>query len=134
EVLASAPAASLGYPDAQGAPELRRALAEHLRRVRGVVADPRAIVVCSGAAQGLALLARALDGPHIAVEDPGLPPHRAILVAHGARLSAMAVDGEGAKVETLPALAARGGAIDAAFVTPSHQSPTGAALAPARRA
>src|SRR5205807_6716997 len=134
ETLAATPDRSLGYPDARGAAELRRALAEHLRRVRGAAVDAQRIVVCSGTAQGLALLARALDGPHIAVEDPGLPPHRAILVAHGARLSAMAVDGEGAKVETLPALAARGGAIDAVFVTPSHQSPTGAALTPARRA
>ena len=134
ETLAATPDRSLGYPDARGAAELRRALAEHLRRVRGVAVDAQRIVVCSGTAQGLALLARALDGPHIAVEDPGLPPHRAILVAHGARLSAMTVDGEGAKVETLPALAARGGVIDAVFVTPSHQSPTGAALTPARRA
>ena len=134
EVLASAPAASLGYPDAQGAPELRRALAEHLRRVRGVVADPRTIVVCSGTAQGLALLARALGGPHIAVEDPGLPPHRAILLAHGARLSPVAVDGNGARVQELAAIEARAGALDAVFVTPAHQSPTGVAAAPERRA
>jgi GntR family transcriptional regulator / MocR family aminotransferase len=134
EVLASAPATSLGYPDARGAPELRRALAEHLRRVRGVVADPQTIIVCSGTAQGLVLLARALAGPHIAVEDPGLPPHRAILLAHGARLSALEVDEHGPRVEGLAALEARAGALDAVFVTPAHQSPTGVATAPARRA
>src|SRR5438874_6765408 len=60
ETLATAPASALGYPDARGTAELRTALAEHLRRVRGVVADPQRIVVCSGAAQALALLARAL--------------------------------------------------------------------------
>src|ERR1700681_2823693 len=75
EVLAVAPAHSLGYPDPRGALELRRALAGHLRRGRGVVVDPQTIVVCSGAAQGLVLLARALEGPHVAMEDPGLPPH-----------------------------------------------------------
>ena len=56
ETLREAPDRAFGYPDPRGAPELRRALAEHLRRVRGVVADPQSIVVCSGAAQGLALL------------------------------------------------------------------------------
>jgi GntR family transcriptional regulator/MocR family aminotransferase len=131
EVLTAAPASSLGYPDARGAPELRRALAEHLRRVRGVVADPQTIIVCSGTAQGLVLLARALGGPHVAVEDPGLPPHRAILAAHGARLSALAVDG---RVQDLAQLQERAGPIGAVFVTPAHQSPTGVAMAPERRA
>jgi GntR family transcriptional regulator/MocR family aminotransferase len=134
EALAGASHRSLGYPDASGAPELRRALADHLRRVRGVVADPQRIVVCSGAAQALVLLARALGGPHLAMEDPSLPPHRAILLAHGARLSALPVDGHGARVEELERIARRSGRPDAVFVTPAHQSPLGVALAPARRA
>ena len=134
ETLAAAPAGSLGYPDARGALELRCALAEHLRRVRGVVADPHSIVVCSGAAQALVLLARALRGPHLAVEDPGLPPHRAILAAHGASLSPLPVDGDGARVDELARIASRGGEVDGVLVTPAHQCPTGVALAPARRA
>jgi GntR family transcriptional regulator/MocR family aminotransferase len=134
ETLSSAPAASLGYPDAHGAIELRRALAEHLRRVRGVVADPHRIVVCSGTAQALVLLARALEGPHLAVEDPGLPPHRLILAAHGARLSALPVDADGARVAELPRIAAGNGGVAGVLVTPAHQCPTGVAMAPARRA
>jgi GntR family transcriptional regulator/MocR family aminotransferase len=134
EVLAVAPPHSFGYPDPRGALELRRALAEHLRRVRGVVVDPQTIVVCSGAAQGLVLLARALGAPHIAMEDPGLPPHRGILAAHGARLSALPVDADGACVAELARIEAQSGAVDAVFVTPAHQSPTGVALAPGRRA
>jgi GntR family transcriptional regulator/MocR family aminotransferase len=152
EVLREAPLASLGYPDTRGAPELRRALAGHLRRLRGVSADPQAIVVCSGFAQALMLLARALGGGalsgnalgssapggadagcHLALEDPGLPPHRAILAAHGARLSFIPVDERGAAVEELGAIAARAGRIDGALVTPAHQSPTGVALAAERR-
>jgi GntR family transcriptional regulator / MocR family aminotransferase len=134
EVLAVAPPHSFGYPDPRGALELRRALAEHLRRVRGVVVEERTIVVCSGAAQGLVLLARALGGPHVAMEDPGLPPHRGILAAHGARLSALPVDAEGARVAELAPIEAQRGPVDAVFVTPAHQSPTGVALAPGRRA
>lgn len=133
DVLEAVPDRALGYPDPGGAPELREAIAAHVGRVRGVAADPRAIVVCSGAAQGFALLARALRGPCIAVEDPGLPPHRAILIASGASLVGMAVDEEGARIEELE----RGPgerSIDAVLVTPAHQSPTGVALSPARRA
>jgi GntR family transcriptional regulator / MocR family aminotransferase len=134
EVLTVAPQASLGYPDPRGSLELRQALAGHLRRVRGVVADPQTVVICSGASQGLVLLARALRAPHVAIEDPGLPHHRAILTAHGARLSPLGVDAQGARVEDLAALEAQGAGIDAVFVTPAHQSPTGVALAPGRRA
>ena len=134
ESLREAPDRDLGYPDPRGAPELRSALAAHLRRVRGVVADPGSIVICAGAAQGFALLARALGAPRIAVEDPGLPAHRAILQAHGASLLALAVDEDGARVADLPAAAAPSGAIDAVLVTPAHQSPTGVALSAERRA
>jgi GntR family transcriptional regulator/MocR family aminotransferase len=134
ETLNETPHSNLGYPDARGAFELRRALAGHLGRVRGVVADPQSIVVCSGAAQALVLLARALGAPHLAVEDPGLPAHRAILAAHGARLSALAVDAEGARICELASIESSAGGVDGALVTPAHQSPTGVALAAERRA
>ena len=42
--IRDAPDSAFGYPDPQGAIELRRALAGHLGRVRGVVADPDSIV------------------------------------------------------------------------------------------
>jgi len=134
ETLREAPDRAFGYPDPRGAGELRRALSEHLRRVRGVVADPRSIVVCGGAAQGFALLARAISGARIAVEDPGLPLHRAILSAHGALLVALPVDGDGARVQELAGLGGSGRPIDAVLVTPAHQSPTGVGLASSRRA
>jgi GntR family transcriptional regulator / MocR family aminotransferase len=134
ETLATTPHQSLGYPDARGSLELRRALAGHLRRVRGVVVDPQTIVVCSGIAQGLVLLARALGAPHLAMEDPGLPAHRSILAAHGARLTALPVDAHGARVDQLARIEAERGRVEAVFVTPAHQSPTGVALTGERRA
>ena len=133
ETLRDAPDRALGYPDPRGAGELRRALSEHLRRVRGVVADPGSIVVCGGAAQGFTLLARTLAGARMAVEDPGLPLHRAILAANGAQLSPLPVDGDGARVQELAGLAERGRPIESVLVTPAHQSPTGVALSSARR-
>jgi GntR family transcriptional regulator / MocR family aminotransferase len=134
ETLREAPDRVFGYPDPRGAGELRRALSEHLRRVRGVVADPGSIVICGGAAQGFALLARSIASALMAVEDPGLPLHRAILSANGASLLALPVDAEGARVSELSGLAGQGRPIDAVLVTPAHQSPTGVALAPSRRA
>jgi len=134
ETLREAPDQALAYPDPRGAPELRRALAGHLSRVRGVVANPEAILVCAGVSQGLAFVARALGVARIAVEDPSLPVHRAILEARGASLSPLAVDEDGARVEDLPRLAREVGPIGAVLVTPAHQSPTGVALSSARRA
>jgi GntR family transcriptional regulator/MocR family aminotransferase len=133
ETLREAPDRAFGYPNPQGAGALRRALAGHLRRVRGVVADVDAIVICSGAAQAFALLGAALAGRRIAVEDPGLPVHREILAAHGAELVPLAVDEQGARVQDLPRVAG-GRPIGAVLVTPAHQSPLGVALSPERRA
>jgi len=130
ETLRDAPDRAFGYPDPRGAPELRRALAGHLGRVRGVVADPESIMICSGAAQAFALLARAMAGLTVAVEDPGLPVHRSILAAYGAELVPLGVDGDGARVEQLTGGLRAG----AALVTPAHQAPTGVVLSSARRA
>jgi GntR family transcriptional regulator/MocR family aminotransferase len=129
ETLRDAPDRALGYPDPRGASALRRALAGHLRRVRGVAADPESIVVCSGAAQALALIGAELAGRTIAVEDPGLPAHHAILASAGARLVPVEVDADGARVEQLRAISP-----EAVILTPAHQSPTGVALSPSRRA
>jgi GntR family transcriptional regulator / MocR family aminotransferase len=129
EVLASTPAKAFAYPDARGAPELRRALAAYLRRVRGVVVDTDSIVVCSGATQGLALLGRALAHQGvsaIAVEDPGLPPHRAVLAYAGLEVRGVPVDEDGLEVHALDA--------PAVLTTPAHQCPTGVVLSPGRRA
>ncbi|HEY5343555.1 MAG TPA: PLP-dependent aminotransferase family protein [Solirubrobacteraceae bacterium] len=129
EVLRSVSASALSYPDVRGTPELRTALASYLRRVRGVVAEPGAIVVCSGAAHGLALLGRALAGAGvgaIAVEDPGLPPHGAVLAHAGLRVEGVPVDDQGIDVGAVRA--------PAVLVTPAHQCPTGVVLSPRRRA
>jgi GntR family transcriptional regulator/MocR family aminotransferase len=130
--MRSAPDGALGYPDARGHEELRRVLAGHLRRVRGVAAEPDSIVVCSGATQALALLARAMGGGRIAVEDPGLPLQRAVLAACASELVALGVDERGARVQELEQLS-RARAIDAVLVTPAHQAPIGVALSRERR-
>src|ERR671931_131442 len=120
--LAVAPDAALTHGDPRGRPELRKALAAYLGRTRGVLVDPRRIVVCSGFTQGLALLCRALGGT-LAMEDPCLPELRAIARAAGVRIAALEVDERGARPE-VPTGAG------AALLTPAHQFPLGATLAP----
>ncbi|MHB1861057.1 MAG: MocR-like pyridoxine biosynthesis transcription factor PdxR [Solirubrobacteraceae bacterium] len=131
EVLRETPARALAYPDVRGAVALRNALCEHLRRVRGLLSTPESMIVCSGATHGLALLARALSRQgveRIAVEDPSLPPHRALLAYAGVEVVPVPVDGEGLSVDALARSGAR-----VVLVTPAHQFPTGVALSPARR-
>ncbi len=113
ETLRDAPDRALGYPDPRGAPELRRALAEHLRRVRGVVADPESIVVCSRRRAGRSRCSRARSaGARMAVEDPGLPLHRAILAATARSSRRCRSTSDGARVQELAGLAERGRPID----------------------
>jgi GntR family transcriptional regulator/MocR family aminotransferase len=125
--LAAAPDAALAHADPRGRPELRAALATYLGRARGVLADPDRIVVTSGFTQGFGLLCRALGPGTIAMEDPCLHHLRAIASAVGQALAPLPVDEEGA--HPAPADGAT-----AALVTPAHQFPLGATLAPARRA
>ncbi len=128
EVLRTAPDGAFAYPDARGAPALRHALGAYLRRVRGVVVEPEAIVVCAGATQGLALLGRALAAEGVEaidVEDPGLPPHRAVLAYAGLRVRGARVDEQGLDVSSLRS--------PVVLSTPAHQCPTGVVLSPQRR-
>ncbi len=125
--LAEAPTEAFGPGDPQGRPELRRALAGYLSRARGVRCAPENIVICSGFANGLRLLA-SVRPRDWAVEAYGLPFHQGILRAAGVRPHPVAVDGDGARTAELPARART------LLLTPAHQFPTGARLLPARRA
>jgi GntR family transcriptional regulator/MocR family aminotransferase len=132
DVLRELPAHALSYGDPRGAPALRTALAGYLGRARGVVAQPERMVITSGAAQALALLAGALvraGTPRIAVEDPSLPEHRDVLARRGADVVPVPVDEEGIRVDALQ----RTGAA-AVVVTAAHQMPLGMALSVDRRA
>jgi GntR family transcriptional regulator / MocR family aminotransferase len=131
-VLADAPPEVLGYGDPAGRPELRAALAAHLALARGMVTSPELVVPCAGFSHALALLARALRAQgarRIALEDPCIPLHREIVQAAGLAAVPLPVDERGARTELLPELR-----VDAAVVTPAHQFPLGATLAPERRA
>ncbi len=125
--LAEAPTEAFGPGDPQGRPELRRALAGYLSRARGVRTGPENIVICSGFANGLRLLA-SVRPRDWAVEAYGLPFHHGILEAAGVRPHPVTVDEDGARTAELPSRART------LLLTPAHQFPTGGRLLPARRA
>ena len=120
------------YGDPAGFRPLREALAGYLARARGVRCSPEQVVVVSGSQQALDLLARVcLDpGDAAALEEPGYPPARAVLLAAGARPVPLPVDAAGLVVGALPPPA---GAPRLVYVTPSHQYPTGVTLSLTRR-
>jgi GntR family transcriptional regulator/MocR family aminotransferase len=131
--LRATPDVALDYGDHRGRIELREALSGYLARVRGVRADPGRIVVTQGFTQALDLVGRALarrgrDPVRIAVETPSLPDAWATIRESGATVIGCPVDADGLVVEALGALRA-----DAVVVTPAHQFPTGAVMAPHRR-
>jgi GntR family transcriptional regulator / MocR family aminotransferase len=130
-VLEQASVADLGYGDPRGSQLLRTELAGWLARTRGLRADPADIIIVTGVAQALALLARVLRTravDEIAVEDPGSRGSRDELAYWGLRPVPVPVDEHGLQVEEL----ARGDA-RVVLLTPAHQFPTGVVLAPRRR-
>ena len=119
----------LDYGPASGNRALQEAIWAHLRRSRAVVCDPSQVIVVNGSQQGLDLIARVLveRGDRVAIEDPQYQGARVAFRAAGARLRRVPVDRDGLDPDGLPESARL------AFVTPSHQFPTGAILPLARR-
>ncbi len=121
----------LGYGDPRGTEAIRRVLAAYLRRVRGTAADAEQIVICVGFGQGINLVLRSLadDGVRrVAIEDPGDDDYHVICSRLGIEAVPVAIDERGIDVDALAATDAR-----AVILTPTHQFPTGTALAPERR-
>ena len=120
---------SLDYGPAAGSLALREAIVAHLRRSRAVSADASQVIVVNGSQQALDLAARVLldRGDAVVLENPHYQGARTVFQAAGARLHAIGVDAEGLDPARLPPRARL------AFVTPSHQLPTGAILPLARR-
>jgi GntR family transcriptional regulator / MocR family aminotransferase len=128
--LRRAAKARSGYGEPQGSLALREAIAGHISFARAIASHADDIVVTAGAQQAFDLLARILVTPgktRVAVEDPGYPPLANVLRAAGAKVSPVAVDNEGLKVDRLPRDA------KVICVTPSHQFPLGVHLSLARR-
>lgn len=122
--------AGLGHPAPGGSAEPRAVLADYLTRARGALAGPDAVVVTGGIRDAVARLCRGLAAAghrSLAVEDPGWGALRQVAAAAGLRPTPIPVDDAGLRVDRLPP------DVRAVLLSPAHQFPTGAVLAPARR-
>ncbi|KAF1071141.1 MAG: HTH-type transcriptional regulatory protein GabR [Pseudomonas citronellolis] len=125
------PADCLGYGDPAGEWRLRELVAAYLRSARGLHCDPAQVIITSGAQQAISLCAQVLVAPGdaVAIENPGYRAAGHAFATAGARLHGVPVDGEGMQVEEVPRIAD----CRLAYLTPSHQYPTGVTLSLARR-
>ncbi|WP_037559643.1 aminotransferase class I/II-fold pyridoxal phosphate-dependent enzyme [Spirillospora albida] len=115
--------------DPHGLPGLRAALAEHVRRGRGVACPVDGLLITRGATNGLDLLAATVlrPGDRAGVEEPGYRRARAVLAGRGAEIVPCPVDEHGLIVDALP------DDLRLVYTTPSHQFPLGGVLPVPRR-
>ena len=121
----------LCYGDPAGDARLRGLIAAYLRSSRGMQCTAEQIVITSGAQQGISLCAQLLvePGDGVGIENPGYRAAGHAFAVAGARLHGIAVDNEGIDCTELAGL----GDCRLAYVTPSHQYPTGVVMSLARR-
>ncbi len=132
-VLAAAHAAidrgAIGYTDALGLPELRKAIAAHSRLVYGVDVDPERVAVTTGSSGGflLSFLAAFAPGARVALAAPGYPAYRNILAALDIEPVLLQTDLEHRYQPTPELLASLDRPVDGLIVA-SPSNPTGTML------
>ncbi|MEQ9812330.1 MAG: PLP-dependent aminotransferase family protein [Azospirillaceae bacterium] len=133
-VRQSAPAAlvHLGRDRGFGLPALRQAIAEHVASLKGLSVAADQIVVTSGHAESVLLIARAAFAPGSAVyvEDPGYAVTWRTLALAEVRPVLRTVDADGLAA---PAAAGDGDTVAGAILTPSRQFPLGTVMPIGRR-
>jgi GntR family transcriptional regulator / MocR family aminotransferase len=122
----------LDYGPPEGRWELREAIANRLRRLRGIESSPERIVIVNGTQQALDLISRVLlnPGDRVLIEEPHYDGARWAFMGAGAELVTAAVDNDGIQI---PKATTGQRSIRLAYVTPSHQFPAGVVLPVARR-
>ena len=127
EVLSSgAPLFAQGEP--MGDKILRQAIAEYLQGFRGVRCEEWQIVVGAGLEVLTGMLVRLFEGKLVATENPGYRKNVRVLHNMGVASVPIGVDAFGMVPEALQASGAQ-----IAYLTPSHQFPTGGIMPVGRR-
>ena len=123
--------ADLGYGDPQGLQQLRVEISDYLGRARGVAAVPEHILITAGSTHALSLIGRALSrsgARSLGFENPSHRLFHRVATRAGLTPVGVPIDLCGLRVDTLS-----GGNLDAVFVSPAHQFPTGVVLSTDRR-
>ena len=113
------------YNDRKGELELRVEIMKYLHESRGVRCNPEQIVICAGTLIGIGLLSQLLfrHTNSIVMEEPCYDSVRSAFMNHGFQVVPVCVEKDGINLERLRESSAK-----LAYVTPSHQFPTGAVL------
>jgi GntR family transcriptional regulator / MocR family aminotransferase len=129
EVLAENSNELLNVTHPQGSPALRREIAEHLYKFRGITASPEQIVVGAGSEYLIVLLIQLLGrtGTY-ALENPCYGKIFKIFKSNGIATVPVELDEQGLSVAKLEKTHA-----DTVHVTPSHQFPLGIVMPVGRR-
>ena len=122
----------LSLVDPRGLPQLRLAIARHLAQFREIRCTPNQVIIFNSAQQALNAIAALLlnRGDEVWLEDPGYLGARAAFELAGTRAVSVSVDEDGLIVEAGLKRCPRA---RLAYVTPSHQYPTGVTLSMERR-
>jgi GntR family transcriptional regulator / MocR family aminotransferase len=118
------------YHDPQGNFALRQAIADHLGPARGIATTPEQVIIVNGIQDGLTILANLLvaRSSPVVLENPCYQGAAYIFESREAEIFPVNVDSNGLIVADLPEIQH-----SIAYVTPSHQHPTGATLSLERR-
>jgi GntR family transcriptional regulator/MocR family aminotransferase len=130
KLAAAALRAGPRYPEPAGFLPLRRAIAEHLGRRRGIACTEDEVLIVGGTQQAVTLAARVVldEGDTVVIEDPQYQNVAQTLIAHGARVVSVRTDESGLVTAELAKHQPR-----LIYVTPSHQFPAGSILSLERR-
>ena len=117
---------------------LRQEIAQYIRDVRAVRCSPDQVLITSGTQQALSLIGQVLmnAGEAIAFENPGYLSAKRIFSARDAAIVPVPVDDLGIRVNEpggLVEISATRPTPRLAYVTPSHQFPTGGLMSLSRR-
>ncbi len=118
------------YMDPAGLPELRQLITNFLGPARGMVVSAEQVVIVAGCQQGLNLAAHRFIGTRtrVAIEAPCYRGAAFVFESYGGKLLPVPVDHLGVDVARMPEPP-----VTLAYVTPSHQFPTGVTLSLDRR-
>lgn len=118
----------LKLPNPKGVFELRKEIAQYLKRFRNMSVNPDQIVIGSGTEYLYSLLVKLFDSKLLyAVENPGYKKISQILKANGVKTVPCPLDDFGIQIESLE----KSGA-NVVHLSPSHHFPTGIVM-PVRR-
>ncbi|RQO63395.1 PLP-dependent aminotransferase family protein [Paucibacter sp. KBW04] len=125
------PELASGYADPAGLPRLRELIAAYLNSSRGLACSAEQVLLTAGSQQAIAMAALALlkPGERVAMESPGYRSAAAALGLSGAKVVPVPLDAEGMRLGALEALRD----CRLAYITPSHQFPSGVVMSAQRR-